>query len=85
METEAPDRSHLCDTRREEIASLITHAAGALFSLTALIIMLVISFGSVLAMISAAAFGVSLVVLYTSSTLYHISTTHRWKSRFQTL
>ena len=85
METEAPDRSHLCDTHREEIASLITHAAGILFSITALVVMLIHSFGSLIESISAAVFGMSLVVLYTSSTLYHISTTHRWKSRFQTL
>ncbi len=85
METETPDRSHLCDTHREEIASLVTHAAGILFSLAALAVMLVLSFGNLLETLSAAVFGLSLVVLYTSSTLYHISTTPRWKSRFQTL
>ncbi len=85
METEAPDRSHLCDTHREEIASLVTHAAGILFSLAALVVMLMLSFGNLLETLSAAVFGLSLVVLYTSSTLYHISTTPRWKSRFQTL
>jgi hemolysin III len=85
METEALDRSHLCDTHREEIASLVTHAAGILFSLAALAVMLMLSFGNLLETLSAAVFGMSLVVLYTSSTLYHISTTPRWKSRFQTL
>lgn len=85
METETPDRSHLCDSHREEIASFITHAAGILFSFTALVVMLVLSFGNLLETLSATVFGMSLVVLYTSSTLYHISTTHRWKSRFQTL
>lgn len=85
METDPPDRSHLCDTRREEIASLVTHAAGILFSITSLVLMLVLAFGNLLASLCAAVFGMSLVVLYSSSTLYHISTTHRWKSRFQTL
>lgn len=85
METETPDRSRLCDTHREEIASLVTHAAGILFSLAALVVMLILSFGNFLETLSAAVFGFSLVVLYTSSTLYHISTTSRWKSRFQTL
>ena len=85
METETPDRSHLCDTHREEVASLATHAAGILFSIVALVIMLILTWGNLLQGVAAAMFGLSLVVLYSSSTLYHIATSHRWKSRFQTL
>lgn len=85
METETPDRSDLCDTRREEIASTATHAAGIVFSVVALVVMLAMSFGDSLKTVSAVVFGLSLVVLYASSTLYHIVTTPRWKASFQTL
>ncbi len=85
METEPHNRSHLCDTHREEVASMITHAVGIVFSVGALVTMLVIAFGDPLKTVSATVFGISLVVLYSSSTLYHHSTTHRWKARFQTL
>ncbi len=64
---------------------MATHAAGILFSVAALVIMLVLSIGDTLKTVSAAVFGMSLVVLYGSSTLYHVSTTPRWKARFQTL
>lgn len=85
METETQDRSHLCDTHREEVASMATHAAGMAFSVVALVVMLAMAWGDALMIVSAAVFGASLIVLYSSSTLYHIATTHRWKARFQTL
>ncbi|MDE0836981.1 MAG: hemolysin III family protein [Akkermansiaceae bacterium] len=85
METETPNRSHLCDTHREELASMVTHAAGMVFSVVALVMMLILSAGDPLKIVCAAVFGTSLIVLYSSSTLYHIATTHRWKARFQTL
>ena len=85
METEAQNRSHLCDSHREEVASMVTHAAGIVFSVAALVTMVAMAWGDALMVVSAAVFGVSLVVLYSSSTLYHIATTHRWKARFQTL
>jgi hemolysin III len=85
METEVPDRSHLCDTHREEVASLATHAAGILFSVAALVVMVVQSWGNAIQVVSAVVFGISLVVLYSSSTLYHIVTSYKWKARYQTL
>jgi hemolysin III len=84
METETQIRSHLCDTHREEVASMATHAAGIFFSVVALVMMLFLAAGDALEIVSAAVFGISLIVLYSSSTLYHIATTHRWKARFQT-
>ncbi len=80
-----PDRSHLCDSHREEVASLLTHGAGVVFSLTALVFMLMLSWGDSLKTISAAVFGLSLILLYSSSTLYHFSTSPSWKARFQAL
>jgi len=85
METESPERSYLCDTYREEVASMVTHALGIIFSVGALVMMLVLAGGDALKLISAVVFGISLIVLYSSSTFYHIATTHRWKARFQTL
>lgn len=85
METETQDRSHLCDTHREEVASMITHAAGMVFSVVALVAMMAKAWGDALMLVSAVVFGITLIVLYSSSTLYHIATTHRWKARFQTL
>jgi hemolysin III len=85
METASRDRSHLCDSHREEVASIATHAAGVVFSIAALGVMLALAAGDPLKTASAAVFGVSLVLLYSSSTLYHFSTTPRWKERFQAL
>lgn len=85
METEDEARSQLCDTHREELASMVTHAVGMVFSVGALVTMLFLAAGDGVKGICAAAFGISLVVLYSSSTLYHFSTTQRWKARFQTL
>lgn len=81
----APDRSHLCDSHREEVASLLTHALGVVIAVIALVVMLVLAAGDTLKVVSAAVFGSSLVLLYSSSTLYHFFTSPRWKARFQTL
>ncbi len=57
----------------EEIANSITHVLGVLLSLTALVwlLSLSISRGDALSTASFAVYGVSLCVLYTSSSLYH--------------
>lgn len=85
METESKVRSQLCDTHREEVASMVTHAVGMAFSVGALVTMLVLAWGDSLKLVSGVVFGLALIVLYSSSTLYHFSTTLRWKARFQTL
>jgi hemolysin III len=85
MNSVFPHRSQLCDSHREEVASLLTHALGVLLSIVALIVMLVLAGTEPLKLVSAAVFGVSLVLLYTSSTLYHFFTSPRWKARFQVL
>jgi hemolysin III len=85
MPHNATDRSHLCDSHREEVASLVTHAAGVVFSVVALPVMWALSAGDVLKVVSATVFGISLILLYSSSTLYHFSTSSRWKARYQAL
>lgn len=85
MQSDIPQRSPLCDTHREEVASVVTHALGVVLSIAALVTMLVLTAGEPLKMVSAAVFGSSLVMLYASSTLYHFFTSPRWKARFQSL
>ncbi len=85
MIPENPHRSPLCDSHREEVASLVTHGIGTILSVVALVIMIVLSDGEPLKIVSAVVFGTSLVLLYSSSTLYHFFTSPRWKAHFQAL
>jgi hemolysin III len=79
------ERSHLCDSHREEVASLWTHAVGVVLAFIALGIMLVLAGNDPRKLVSASVFGISLVMLYSASTLYHFFTGLRWKSRLQAL
>lgn len=58
MLTPNSHRSHLCESHREEIASMLTHAAGLLFSLCALAPILVLADGSGVKFVGALVFGV---------------------------
>lgn len=78
-------RSHLCDTPAEELASVITHAIAAILSIAGLVAMVVVSNGEPLRVVSASIFGVCLILLYSSSTLYHAVSNHKAKSFFQIL
>ena len=57
----------------EEILNSVTHGAGALVSIAGLVILIVSSsmYGQVSHIASCTVFGISLVLLYTASTLYH--------------
>jgi predicted membrane channel-forming protein YqfA (hemolysin III family) len=57
----------------EELAHSVTHGVGLLLAIAALVLMVVFAarIGSVLHVVSCAIYGVTLVVLYASSTLYH--------------
>jgi len=85
MELDLPSRSPLCDSHREEVASLITHSLGVLLSVVALVVMLVVSDVDVIRIVSSVVFGTSLILLYLSSSLYHFFTSPRWKAVFQAL
>ena len=63
MQLEPSHRSSLCDSHREEVASLLTHAAGVVFSIAALVTMLLLSAGEPLKVVSAVVFGTSLILL----------------------
>ncbi|MDM5337647.1 hemolysin III family protein [Fictibacillus enclensis] len=60
-------------TKREEIINAITHGIGAVFSIIALILLIVFASaqGTPLAITCFAIFGVTMLLLYTASTLVH--------------
>lgn len=83
MEQSARHRSELCDSPREELASIITHGLGAALSIAALVGMILAANGEPYKVVSASVFGATLVLLYLSSTLYHSFTGPRVKALFQ--
>lgn len=72
---------------KEEIANTTTHGIGALLSIAALVLLIVFSSinGTAWHIVSCTIFGVSITLLYTASTLYHLVTTPRMKKFFRTL
>jgi len=58
---------------REELLNSITHGTGVLLSIAALILLIVFSsiYGSTGHVVSCTIFGITLILLYTASTLYH--------------
>jgi hemolysin III len=60
-------------SNREELANSLTHGLGVALSIAGLVLMVVFSsrFGDAWHLVSTAIFGATLVLLYTSSTLYH--------------
>ncbi|MGC6459347.1 MAG: PAQR family membrane homeostasis protein TrhA [Akkermansiaceae bacterium] len=79
---EEHERSSLCETPAEEMASSLTHAFGAAASIFALIFMIARADGP-LAITSCVIFGTTLIILYLSSTIYHLVTGERIKEFLQ--
>ena len=82
----AKDLSHLDEhSLGEEIANSIIHGIGALLSVAALIILVVISvkMGDAWRVVSFSIYGFTLILLYTMSTLYHALTHLRAKRVFR--
>ena len=69
----AESRSDYTYTAGEELFNRLTHGIGALLSLVAMVVLVVLSSrqGTVRGVVSYLIYGLSLVVLYASSTLYH--------------
>ncbi len=78
------DKSYRTLTRREEIINSITHGAGVIFSVFALVILFMHAKdkGSIWHMVSFIIFGCSMLLLYLSSTLYHSATNPALKKIF---
>ncbi|MCP3850033.1 MAG: hemolysin III family protein [Gammaproteobacteria bacterium] len=60
-------------TYHEEIANTISHGVGVILSITGLTVLVAYSslYGDIWHIVSSSIFGVSLILLYTASTLYH--------------
>jgi len=69
------------DNLIEELANSITHGIGLALSVVGLVILIVLSIlrGNAWHIAGCTTFGVTLVLLYTASTLYHTFHTHRLK------
>lgn len=68
---------------KEEKINVYSHAAGFFLSIVALILLLIraVSFGDVFDIVSVSIFGLSLILLYAASTIYHNSTEPVLRSR----
>lgn len=71
-------------TRGEEIANTLTHGLGLAMSIVGLTVMVVMAArrGDAWHVVSFTVFGVSLLALYTASTVYHLLRSGRWKQIF---
>jgi len=69
----------------EEMTNIISHAIGLVFSIIALLLMLIRASesGDILYIVSAAIFGISLIALYAASTLYHSAKDPKVRSRLR--
>ncbi len=72
------------ETPGEEIANAITHGAGVLASVAALVLLVVaaVHHADAMKIVTLSVFGASLVIMYLSSTLYHALTHERAKAFF---
>jgi hemolysin III len=69
-------------SRKEEIINVISHGTGALLSIPAFILLILkaLNLNSSLAIFSLLIYGISLMLLYFSSTLYHAVQKPRWRN-----
>ena len=79
------ERSHLCDSHGEEMASVITHGIGAVLAVAALVVLLVFSalHGTVWDVVASCLFGGSMIVVFVISAVYHVVTDPRAKEVMQ--
>jgi hemolysin III len=68
----------------EEFVNSITHGIGALLSIVALVVLIVIAgkYGDAVHLVSFSIYGASLIILYLSSTLYHSFSAPKIKNLF---
>ncbi|MFC4403055.1 PAQR family membrane homeostasis protein TrhA [Gracilibacillus xinjiangensis] len=74
-------------SKDEELANSITHGIGVVLSLAGLVVLIVYAslYGSIWHIVSFTLFGITMVVLYTSSTLLHSLPKGRAKNVFEIL
>ena len=74
-------------TFRDELANSVTHAAGLLLSIAAVIVLIILAvrFGTAWHIVSCGVYGATMVTLYGVSTLYHTVPRGRLKGALRTL
>ncbi|MFM9277354.1 PAQR family membrane homeostasis protein TrhA [Paenibacillus jiagnxiensis] len=74
-------------SRREEVANAITHGIGVLLSIAALVLLIVVSAteGTAWHVVSFTVYGITMLLLYTNSTLLHILKEGKAKDLFEFL
>lgn len=70
-------------TKGEEIFNAVSHITGGAFGLTALIVGLIFAYPSAVKMAAVSVFGISIIILYTMSALYHFLPNGRAKAVFR--
>ena len=72
-------------TKGEEIFNSVSHGIGAIFGITALVLMVVFAaiYGNAWQVVSVSIYVATLIILYTMSTLYHAFTNRKVKRIFQ--
>ena len=85
--SQSRERSHLCDTHAEEVASFVTHGIGVALGVAALVVMLIHSAvnGSAWDVLSSCIFCGSMILVFLISTVYHVVTGPRAKEVMQIL
>jgi hemolysin III len=76
---------HLQHLSVEEVANTITHGAGLILSIVGFVVLIALAGyrGDALSIIGLSVYGVSLIVLYAASTIYHSTTSPTMKRRMQ--
>jgi hemolysin III len=69
----------------EELCSALVHAVGVLVAMSAFVLMVLAAGGEPLRVVTASVFGASLVFLYLTSTLYHLSVEPRTREALELL
>ena len=71
----------------EEMANFISHAAGGVLSVAALVILIIraVSLGNTLDIVSFTIFGAALVLMYTTSSIFHALKWNKAKEIFEIL
>ncbi len=75
-------KSHNTYSIKEERLNIISHGLGALLSIPALVLLILkgIEMQSTTALLSFIVYGISLIVLYFASTLYHATDNPKWRN-----
>lgn len=72
-------------SEKEEFWNIVSHGIGVILSVVALILLLTFNDGSTLNTLSVVLYSVTLLFLYSASTLYHWVTNEKWKFFFRKL